>query len=141
MSNNTALYSTGGANGNGLNPGGLTLNTNFPANLTGNGSLSAGAALNNGQNSPSFPPSPSMAGGDNMNGPYSAMASLGGYGMGFGGLMGMGAVGMNGMNFAGFGGLNSPSNYGMSPSVGSFPSNPITGQVCIQILAPLAMWS
>lgn len=122
--NNTALYSTGGnANGasNGLNGTGLTLNTNFTGGLgvnplMGNGSLSAGAnGPNNGQSSPSFPPSPNMSSETPINGPYSAMASLGGYGMGFNGLMGM-----NGMGFNGFGGLNSPSVYAVSPTVGGF---------------------
>ncbi|KAG8973092.1 hypothetical protein FRC05_009100 [Tulasnella sp. 425] len=118
-----ALYSTGGAaNGaaNGLNGNGLTLNTNFSGlavnGLMGNGSLSAGA--NGGQSSPSFPPSPNMSAETPINGPYSAMASLGaGYGMGFNGLMGM-----NGMNFNAFGGLNSPSVYAVSPTVGGFGS-------------------
>lgn len=118
-----ALYSTGGAaNGaaNGLNGNGLTLNTNFTGlavnGLMGNGSLSAGA--NGGQSSPSFPPSPNMSAETPINGPYSAMASLGaGYGMGFNGLMGM-----NGMNFNAFGGLNSPSVYAVSPTVGGFGS-------------------
>lgn len=116
---NTALYSTGGPNGgaNGLNGTGLTLNTNFTGGLAvngliGNGSLSAGA---NGQSSPSFPPSPNMSAETPINGPYSAMANLQGYGMGFNGLMGM-----NGMNFNAFGGLNSPSVYAVSPTVGGF---------------------
>ncbi|KAG9009308.1 hypothetical protein FRB94_012255 [Tulasnella sp. JGI-2019a] len=127
--NNGALYSTGGmgmnmngnGNSNGPSPGtGLTLQTQF-SNMNG---VSQGGALtappaNNGQNSPSFPPSPSMGAGD-MLGPYSAVANLGGYGMNFGGLMGMN--GMNGMNFAGmnFAGLASPGGYAMSPTVGSF---------------------
>lgn len=123
---NTALYSTGGANG-GLAPpaSGLTLNTNFTGSgsLTVNGglagSLSAGPALagpggaaQNGQGSPSFPPSPNLNGETPLGGPYSAMANLQTYGMGFNGLMGM--------NFPAFGAMNSPSVYAMSPTVGGF---------------------
>ncbi|KAG8862567.1 hypothetical protein FRB96_001124 [Tulasnella sp. 330] len=121
--NNGALYSTGGMgmnmNGNAAATGaaGLTLQTQFN-NMNGvnqaSGALSAPPA-NNGQNSPSFPPSPSMVAGD-MLGPYSAVANLGGYGMNFGGLMGMNGMNFSGMNFAG---LASPG-YAMSPTVGSF---------------------